>query len=337
VSLAATVLIPTHDHGPTLLRSVPSALAQTVSDLEVLVIGDGAPDETRELMAELCAADERVRYFDHPKGERHGETYRHEALQEARGEIVCYLSDDDVWLPEHVEEMRALLAGSDLAHTLSFSIDVDDRLHVMRLDFAREYFRSLLLGGESRIHLSVTGHTMELYRRLPGGWRATPQGTPTDLYFWQRLLSLPDVRAASGTRPTVLHFPSSIREGWSIEERLRELDRWRLDDVAGGLPQQLLDVAQRDRAALDEALAGRDGEVAALGAEIAETERARAAAEARAAGLQTELDAIARSTTWRLRGLLVGLPGLRAVAKVLGRLAAPAAAARRGRGRRPEQ
>src|SRR6185437_15846190 len=99
VSTAATVLIPTHDHGRTLLRSVPSALAQTVSELEVFVVGDGVPDETRELMTELAAADNRVRFFDNPKGERHGEAHRHAALQEARGEIVCYLSDDDVWLP----------------------------------------------------------------------------------------------------------------------------------------------------------------------------------------------------------------------------------------------
>ncbi|HYA08203.1 MAG TPA: glycosyltransferase, partial [Gaiellaceae bacterium] len=84
MTLAATVLIPTHDHGPTLLRSVGSVLAQTVPELEVLVIGDGVPDVTRELMAKVTAGDERVRFFDHPKGPRHGELYRHAALQEAR-------------------------------------------------------------------------------------------------------------------------------------------------------------------------------------------------------------------------------------------------------------
>jgi glycosyltransferase involved in cell wall biosynthesis len=101
---AATVLIPTHDHGPTLRYAVQSALAQTVADLEVLVLGDGAPDVTRELMDELTRADPRVRWLDNPKGPRNGELHRHAALQEAQGEIVCYLSDDDLWLPGHVEE-----------------------------------------------------------------------------------------------------------------------------------------------------------------------------------------------------------------------------------------
>ena len=72
MSVAATVIVPTHDHGPTLRLSVGSALAQTVEDIEVLVVGDGVPDVTREIVGELSRVDERVHFFDHPKGQRHG-------------------------------------------------------------------------------------------------------------------------------------------------------------------------------------------------------------------------------------------------------------------------
>jgi hypothetical protein len=322
VSVAATVLIPTHDHGRTLLRSVPSALAQTVPELEVFVVGDGVPDETRELMAELAAADERVRFFDNPKGERHGEAHRHAALQEARGEIVCYLSDDDVWLPDHVEELRRLLLKADLAHTVSFLIDVDERLHVRRVDFARKHFREVLHGGDSRIHLSAIGHTMELYRRLSGGWEPAPEAIYTDLHFWLRLQSLPGTVIASGTRPTVLHFPSTLRNGWTIEQRIAEIDRWQEPGMADALPQRLLDNVLPDRAALDEALTSREREVEAL--------------SARVAAQQAQLNSIANSVTWRLRGRLRRLPGLRAAARALAGPAAPAAAERRDRDRRPE-
>ena len=180
---------------------MPSALAQTVTELEVLVVGDGVPDETRELMAELAAADERVRFFDNPKGERHGEAHRDAALREARGEIVCYLSDDDLWLPGHVEHLGELLAEADVASALSFLVATDASLHVSRTDLGRPYYRSLLERGENRTHLSVLGHTLACYRSLPGGWTATPAGIATDLYFLRRLLAQPGCAARAVTGP----------------------------------------------------------------------------------------------------------------------------------------
>jgi glycosyltransferase involved in cell wall biosynthesis len=113
MSVTATVIVPTHDHGPTLRYALASARAQTVTDLEVLVIGEAVPELTRELVGDIARRDERVRFFDRPKGERHGELYRHEVLADARGEIVCYLCDDDLWLPNHVELVREALSASD--------------------------------------------------------------------------------------------------------------------------------------------------------------------------------------------------------------------------------
>src|SRR5438876_12186578 len=42
--MTVTVLVPTHDHGPLLRLSLRSALTQTVSELEIFVVGDGVPD-----------------------------------------------------------------------------------------------------------------------------------------------------------------------------------------------------------------------------------------------------------------------------------------------------
>ena len=99
-TLTATVLIPTSiDRGPTLALAVDSVLRQTVRDLEVFIIGDGVHEVTREAARSLEKADSRVRFFDHPKHARRGEPYRHEALQEARGRVVCYLCDRDSICP----------------------------------------------------------------------------------------------------------------------------------------------------------------------------------------------------------------------------------------------
>ena len=222
----ATVLVPTHDHGPLLRRALQSVQEQTVGDLEILVVGDGVPDVTRELVAELAASDPRIRLFDNPKGPRHGELHRHAALQQARGEIVCYQADDDLWRPQQVEELRELLSRADFAHTVALQVELDGSLFPWLAVLEAGVFRVLMHRGANFLPLSVVGHTLAAYRALPYGWRTTPQGIPTDLYMWLQFLDQPGMRFASGGRPLVLHFATLSRQEWTPAERLAELEQW---------------------------------------------------------------------------------------------------------------
>src|SRR5689334_22302726 len=132
----ATVVIPTHDHGRLLELAASSALAQTCADFELFIVGDGATDETRETATALVDRDDRVRFLDHPKGPRLGEAYRHEVLAGARGEIVCYLADDDLWLPNHLEVMLDLLGRVDVASARAIKIDESGDAMTWRMDLA---------------------------------------------------------------------------------------------------------------------------------------------------------------------------------------------------------
>jgi hypothetical protein len=224
--LDVTVLIPTYDHGPLVGPAIESALAQTVESLEVLVVGDGAPDVTRHVVAEISARDARVRYFDNPKGESHGELHRHSALSEARGHAVLYLSDDDLWLPHHAEVMLDLLAQVDIAAAMCIQVQPDGTLWPRRNDFAQPHQLEALLAGGRSIPLSCAAHTLAAYRRLPFGWRTTPEGIATDKYMWQQFLNDPKCRAVGSKELTVISFPSLVRAHMSERERLRELQGW---------------------------------------------------------------------------------------------------------------
>lgn len=223
----ATILIPTHRHAAFLGHAVRSALAQTAVSVEVFVVGDGVEDDTREVMRQLLE-DPRVRFFDFPKGERHGERHRHVALQESRGEIVCYLSDDDLLLPGHVVEMRRLLAEADLAHSTPVLVLPDGVLRYRPADLARPEFLALIREGRNNF-ISLTGaaHTRASYDRLPHGWRPAPQGTPTDIYMWQQVCALPGFRGATATRLTAIHFPDPDWRLVDDASRAAELEAWR--------------------------------------------------------------------------------------------------------------
>ena len=173
-----------------------------------------------------------------------------EVLEEAAGEIVCYLFDDDLWLPDHVAVLQEVLRHSDFAFTLPVVVKPGGDLSAMFVDLQRPLHRSLFTNARSQTMSVPTcaAHTMDLYRRLPYGWRTTPAGLAPDKYMWAQCLADPATVARGVARPTAVIFPDPPRRGWTIERRLEELEEWsrRLGDEAWRR-QFLRDVAAEAR------------------------------------------------------------------------------------------
>jgi hypothetical protein len=250
----ATVLIPTHNHHDTLDLTVMSVLGQTVDDIEIVIIGDGVTPELRDVAHQLKKEDDRVRFMDLPKGPHHGEPYRDQAVREANSDVVCYLCDDDLLLPEHVEQMIELLRQADLAHCLNGHIDPHGNFTPYMADLASAQFRNWCLHPERNgVSLTGTAHTVAAYRRLPVGWEVPPPGKPADHHMWKKFLVDPELRAVTSCRVTALQFPSHLsnRASWPGAERRAELLRWLPlcengdvqqafdDDVRGALRREL--------------------------------------------------------------------------------------------------
>ena len=255
--LQATVLVPTTGDRAALLRqSVGSILAQTVPDLEVFIMGDGVAEGTRAAIGEMVRGDPRIRFFDHPKHAHRGEPYRHAALAEASGEIVCYLTDRDLMLRNHVEVMSRLLREADFGHTLRFGIAPEGGFtFVHTLDVNDPEDRQIAgVTTLPLIPLSFAGHTLGMYRALPHGWRVTPEGEPTDRFMWKQFLLEPGCRTATSTEPTILYFKRGDHPGWPVEQRLSELATWSSRIDAGNwladFADTVRDAAIRDRARL---------------------------------------------------------------------------------------
>jgi len=328
-SPAAAVVVPTHDHAATLDLAVRSALEQTVAGIEVIVVGDGVGDDTREVVAMLVEEDSRVRFLDLPKGPNHGEIHRGRAIATTAARIVCYLCDDDLLLPEHVQSMVGLLEDADLAQSQNGYLDADGSWRSYFADLASPGFRAWMLQPDrNAVSLTGTAHTLAAYRRLPHGWRTTPSGRWPDHYMWQQFLAEPWVRAATAFQVTALQFPSHVdaRETWQPDARRAELQRWRASLATredrerfdrevrrSTVAQASAESIRRDR--LEEALsaseaarAAADEAAAASAAAVVEAVAARADALTRANALATNLAAIESTRTWRLRNRLKQLP-----------------------------
>jgi glycosyltransferase involved in cell wall biosynthesis len=91
-----SAVIPTFGRPDLVRRAVDTVLAQTMRDLEVIVVIDGDDPATRAVLATVN--DKRLKLIVHP--EKRGAGFARDAgADAAAGSWVAFLDDDDEWLP----------------------------------------------------------------------------------------------------------------------------------------------------------------------------------------------------------------------------------------------
>lgn len=113
-----TVLLCIHRAPALLPFAIETVLWQSHADFELFVICDGAPAETAACARSFAQRDPRVRVFEFEKGEHNGERHRDTALAQATGVLIAHISDDDLWFPDHLRELGALLAEVEFGNLL---------------------------------------------------------------------------------------------------------------------------------------------------------------------------------------------------------------------------
>lgn len=103
-----SVIIPTYKRTEDITRAVESVLAQTLFDVEVIVVDDNGIGtecgiKTQEAMR-CYEGNDRVVYIQHDVN-KNGSAARNTGIRAARGEYIAFLDDDDVYRPERLEKM----------------------------------------------------------------------------------------------------------------------------------------------------------------------------------------------------------------------------------------
>ncbi|MCB9948490.1 MAG: glycosyltransferase family 2 protein [Rhodospirillaceae bacterium] len=101
-----SVVIPVHDRALIVPRAIGSALGQTVTDVEVIVVDDHSADDLASTLDNL--ADPRLRTIRQPD-RRGAAAARNAGIRAARGRYIAFLDSDDEWLPEKLHcQLEAL-------------------------------------------------------------------------------------------------------------------------------------------------------------------------------------------------------------------------------------
>jgi glycosyltransferase involved in cell wall biosynthesis len=183
-----TLVIPTFERASFLDDSISSLLAQDYGALEIIVIDDGSTDDTPAILAGYAERHpERFSWARHDNIGQPGTLNRGFAM--AKGEILGYLSSDDMLLPAAVTKLvEPLVADPEAVASYGGWDYVDEdgekMVSVIPIQFTRHH---ALLRSDPVVGPGA------LFRRsildVVGGWSDGIRFSP-DFDFWLRVASV---------------------------------------------------------------------------------------------------------------------------------------------------
>ncbi len=145
-----SVVIPVFNGAPFVEKAVESVRAQTIKDVEIIVVDDGSTDGTQAVLAELQESKGIIWLQQEHGGPARS---RNRGIAAARGEFVALLDCDDIWLPDKLEAQLAIVRARPEVGVVHTDYEVVDQNGVV-LERIRARF-----SGEPLVEAFVGGHT----------------------------------------------------------------------------------------------------------------------------------------------------------------------------------
>lgn len=122
VNPLVSIIIGNYNYERFVAQAIDSALNQTYKNIEVIVVDDGSTDKSREIIAQY---DNQVITIFKENG---GQPSNYNAgFAKSKGEIICFLDSDDIFVPEKVEKVVQAFQTSDEIGWCFHSIQLIDQ------------------------------------------------------------------------------------------------------------------------------------------------------------------------------------------------------------------
>ena len=193
---AVSVVVPLFNKAPYVERALHSICAQTLVDLEAIVVDDGSTDGGHALVARY--PDERVRLIQQ-QNQGPGAA-RNRGIDDSRSPLIAFLDADDAWLPGYLAQgVQALSdSGGPAAHTCAYVDEPSGR------DTSGMWRRRGLVSGCSRLTPAAPATALlhrvafmspcttmvraDVVRRLGGFFTRDGCRYAEDAHLWLRVL-----------------------------------------------------------------------------------------------------------------------------------------------------
>lgn len=133
-NILLSVVIPLYKAEPYIEKCLQSVLTQSYSNLEIIVVNDGSPDNSTDIVRTYQKKDARIKLFD--KKNEGAAIARNVGIAACSGEYIHFLDSDDYVEPSAYEKMIAkalednadIVRGSAIKRYFGFENDRQDEL-----------------------------------------------------------------------------------------------------------------------------------------------------------------------------------------------------------------
>lgn len=153
-----SIALCTYNGAGYLEEQLLSIVNQTYSNIELIVVDDCSTDDTQAILDRFSATYPVTRVYRNDRNLGFNKNFQ-KAISLCKGEYIAIADQDDIWLPQKLEILRANIGDNWLAYSNSELIDSEGKqLGRQILNFqpasGKKSYKGLLL------YNSVTGHTM---------------------------------------------------------------------------------------------------------------------------------------------------------------------------------
>jgi glycosyltransferase involved in cell wall biosynthesis len=233
-----SIIIPTYNRCWILRDAIDSALSQTFSSREVIVVDDGSTDATATLLSEY--SDNITVLHQENRGVS---AARNAGIAAARGKYVAFLDSDDMWMPEKLLRQQAFFLSQPEA-----VICQTDEIWIrngVRVNPGRRHRKPSGMIFEPSLHLCLVSPSAVMIRKDilndTGGFNETYPACE-DYDLWLRIGLYHPVY--------LIDRPLVIKRGGHDDQLSRNpgLDRYRILSIANMLENHVLNSQQRQAA-----------------------------------------------------------------------------------------
>jgi len=227
-----SVIIPVFNSARFLRKTVDSALNQTYSPLEIVLIDDHSDDDSPIIIEEYQTRNANI--ISHRLERNSGAAVaRNKGLELAGGRFIAFLDSDDIWLPEKIEKQMSLISEKSCGFCFTAYDLIDSCDNLIRPHFEIKdvvSYRDLLT------KTWITTSTVLIDRLIVHDFLMPQRRTGQDYATWLMILrggfkaygiNKPLVRVRKIVKSLSSNKIQNIMDVWQIQTELEKIHPFR--------------------------------------------------------------------------------------------------------------